>query len=158
MKPAIHSSILAETTHGRSQTGEAMPLKRLLGGLTMLAAAVALIAASAVPSHADRRSDNIAKVIVGALIVGAIVNEVQKDKRKPPVYPVDSRRVPGACAIEIESASQPRPVVVYGGTCLREYGLTRLPACGRGATIYGRAERLYSPDCLRGAGFSVPRR
>ena len=54
MKPAIHSSILAETTHGRSQTGEAMPLKRLLGGLTMLAAAVALIAASAVPSHADR--------------------------------------------------------------------------------------------------------
>jgi hypothetical protein len=158
MKPAIRSSILAETTHGRSQSGEAMPLKRLLGGLTMLAAAVALIAASAVPSHADRRSDNIAKVIVGALIVGAIVNEVQKDKRKPPVHPVDSRRVPGACAIEIESASQPRPVVVYGGTCLREYGLTRLPACGRSATIYGRAERLYSPDCLRGAGFSVPRR
>ena len=158
MKPAIRSSILAETTHGRAQSGEAQPLKRLMGGLTVLAVALALIAATAVPSRADKRSDNIAKVIVGALIVGAIVNEVNKGKRKPPVHPADSRRVPGACAIEIESASQPRPVVVYGGTCLRDHGLTRLPACGRGATIYGRAERLYSPDCLRGAGFTLPRR
>ena len=161
MKPAIHSSILAETTHGRApQSGEALPLKRLMSGLTMLAAAMALIAASAVPSHADRRSDNIAKVIVGALIVGAIVNEVQKDKRKPkpPVEPVDTRRVPSACAIEIESSSQPRPVVVYGGNCLRDYGLNRLPNCGRSATIYGRNDRLYSPDCLRDAGFIVPRR
>lgn len=157
MKPAIRSSVLAETTHGRAQSGEAQPLKRLMGGLTVLAVAVALIAASAVPSRADKRSDNIAKVIVGALIVGAIVNEVNKDKRKPPVEPVDARRVPGACAIEIESTSQRRPVVVYGGTCLRDYGLTRLPACGRSATIYGRAERLYSPDCLRGAGFTLPR-
>lgn len=158
MKPAIRSATLAETAHAsRPHVAGVMPLKRLLGGLTALAVAAALVAASAVPSHADQKSDNIAKIIVGALIVGAIVNEVQKDKPRTPVQPAKARRIPAACAIEIESSQQPRPVVVYGGRCLRDHGISRLPACGRGATIYGHADRLYSPDCLRGAGYAVPR-
>ncbi len=146
----MHSDTLAETAFAtRTVAGRAA--NRLLGGLTLLAAAIALALAAAAPTRADERSDNIAKVIVGALIVGAIVNELDDDGgRRPPShhYPASDRRPPRACAISIDSRDH-GDVTLYGGNCLRQHGWRDLPRCGRQMTIYGHRDRLYSAECLR---------
>lgn len=150
------SATLAETALSRrSAATPTDPLKRLMGGLTVVALLVALLAATAVPARADKRSDNIAKLIVGALIVGAIVNEMKDDKPKPPKHPPHSARIPAACAITIDSQER-RNVTLYGGNCLRDHGIRNLPSCGRSMTIYGQRDRLYSADCLRSAGYRTP--
>jgi hypothetical protein len=144
----LHSDTLAETAFARREAPTG-PAHRLLGGLTLLAAAVALVLASAAPTRANERSDNIAKIIVGALIVGAIANELKDDRRPPAHQPVRDKRPPRACAISIDSRERGGDVTLYGGNCLRQHGWRDLPSCGRSMTIYGQRDRLYSPDCLR---------
>ena len=137
------------------------PLKRLLGGMTALAVAGSLVLASAVPSHADRRGDNIAKALAAAIVLGLIVNNANKGNGRPAPAPVPKPvpakkpRVPSVCAIEIDS-DQGNAVTVYSESCMRDEGFDyRLPDCARSVRIYGQRDRIYSAKCLRDAGFRV---
>lgn len=165
----IRSETLAETALLQARAAAPRKAARLWKGLALLAAAAAVVVAGARPTLADEDSDNLAKIIVGGLIVGAIVNDMQhRDGDRPRYYDeVDDdryyedgyyrrdrhnrRRVPGECAITIDSRDSGR-VTLYGGRCLRDYGFRDLPDCGRSVRIYGQRDRLYSAQCLRRAG------
>lgn len=149
----IPLEILAESA--LAQTRQTRGRRRVGQGLAILTAA-ALMVASAFPARADQQSDRIAKWVVGTLVLGAILNEIDHEDRRHNPPPSTHRRVPGVCAIEIDSRERRHPVVVYGGHCLRDHGLTRLPGCGREVRFYGQPDRIYSEPCLRGAGFRLP--
>jgi hypothetical protein len=69
--------------------------------------------------------------------------------------PVRHPTVPRVCAIDIDGAE--RSVTVYPESCLRAEGFHyRLPAdCARTARVFGRPDRVFGVQCLRGAGFRV---
>ena len=127
--------------------------RRLAGMITAGAVAFALVLGAALPARADRK-DDLAKALIGALIVGAIVNELN-DKSDPRPEPVKSRRVPAVCAISIDGAE--RSVTLFPESCLRREGFDhRLPrGCANSARIFGKDDRVYSAQCLRDAGFRV---
>lgn len=178
----FHSETLAETHHAarglRPADGrKSSPLKKLMTGLTAAAVAVSLLAASAVPSRADQRGDDLAKALAAALILGAIVNGIDNNNAPKPTphptpkpKPTKQPRVPGICAIEIDSTERGdhrgdrnrdrnRTVTVYSERCLRSEGFNyRLPNCARDIRIYGKRDRIYSEQCLRDAGFRLDRR
>lgn len=167
-KIVFPSETMAETQFALRSTRKSSPalaarnpLKRLLSGMTALAVAGSLVLASAVPSHADRRGDNIAKALAAAIVLGLIVNNANKGNGRPapaPVpkpEPVKKPRVPSVCAIEIDS-DQGNAVTVYSESCMRDEGFDyRLPDCARSVRIYGQRDRIYSAKCLRDAGFRV---
>ncbi len=131
--------------------------RRFAGTLTMGAVAFAMVLGAAMPVKADKKND-LAKALLGALVVGVIVNELT-DKPKPaPVVtpqPVKSLRVPAVCAISIDGAD--RSVTLYPESCLRREGFDhRLPrGCANTARVFGRDDKVYSAQCLRDAGFRV---
>ena len=127
--------------------------RSLAAALTGGAVALALILGAAMPAKADKK-DDLAKALIGALVVGVIVNELT-DKPKPAPEPVKSRRVPSVCAITIDGAE--RSVTLFSEHCLRREGFDhRLPrGCANSARIFGRDDRVYSAQCLRDAGFRV---
>ncbi|MFN4153784.1 MAG: hypothetical protein ACK4HF_03960 [Paracoccaceae bacterium] len=152
MSPIAVSSFMPRAT--------SQPLRRVAGALIAAVTVLALMAASAVPARADRQSDNLAKAVVAAIALGAIVHSIDKGRAKPapvPQPPVQVRnpRVPSVCAIEISGAR--RDVTVYPERCLRRQGFDyRLPRqCAHDARVFGRTDRVYSEDCLRNAGFRV---
>ena len=124
---------------------------------------LALALGAAMPAKADNRND-LARALLGALVVGVIVNELN-DKRRaaPPVIaprvvapePVRSNRVPAVCAITVDGAE--RSVTLYPESCLRREGFDRrLPRnCANSASVFGRDDKVYSAQCLRDAGFRV---
>ena len=156
------SETLAETQFALREariTPVRSPLKRLMAGLTALAVAASLMLATAAPSYADKRGDDLAKALAAAIVLGLIVNNAKKHKPAPaPVphpVPVKKPRVPGVCAIEIDS-DDGYPVVAYSESCMRDEGFDyRLPNCARSVRIYGQRDRIYSAKCLRDAGFRV---
>jgi hypothetical protein len=129
--------------------------RRLAAMLTAGAVAVALVLGAAVPAKADKK-DDLAKALIGALVVGVIVNELN-DRKKPAPQPepVKNRRVPAVCEISIDGARQ--SVSLYSENCFRREGFDyRLPrGCANTARVFGRADRVYSAQCLRDAGFRV---
>lgn len=152
MSPISIASIIPRVTP--------QPLRRVAGTLIAAFTVLALMAASALPARADRAGDNLAKAVVAAIAVGAIVHSIDKGRAKPapvPQPPVQVRnpRVPSVCAIEISGAR--RNVTVYPERCLRREGFAyRLPRqCAHEARIFGRTDRVYAEDCLRNAGFRV---
>lgn len=167
----FHSATLAETEYsikaiGAVQSYTDNKVERPFGlrrWLTAAAASLSLIAATAAPAHADRASDDLAKALVAALAVGALVNSLNKDhvRADPPApTPVHRRRhaaptVPDVCAFEINGRH--RTVTVYPERCLRREGFDyRLPKeCGFDARVFGRRDRVYSESCLADAGFDV---
>lgn len=163
-KIVFPSETMAEThfaLRGTKTAPVCSPLKRLMRGMTALAVAASLVLATAAPSHADKRGDDLAKALAAAIVLGLIVNNVKKNKPAPapaPVphpQPVKKPRVPGVCAIEIDS-DDGYPVVVYSESCIRDEGFDyRLPDCARSVRIYGQRDRIYSAKCLRDAGFRV---
>lgn len=153
----IPSEVLAETH--LDQTKRVAPARKtgaLLRGLTAATVAVSVMLASAAPSYADKKGDDIAKALAAALIIGAIVNGIDNNKPKPAPEPVRQKRVPSVCAIEIDS-DHGRSVTVYTESCLRGEGFRRLPDCGRSVRIYGQRDRIYSAQCLRDAGYRAGR-
>jgi hypothetical protein len=129
--------------------------RALATALTGGAVALALILGAAMPAKADKK-DDLAKALIGALIVGAIVNELDaKPRPQPEPERVKSRRVPSVCAITIDGAE--RSVTLFPESCLRREGFDhRLPrGCANSARIFGRDDRVYSAQCLRDAGFRV---
>lgn len=159
-KTVTVSETLAETHFAMRSRAVATkaPIKKVLGGLTALAVAASLLMATALPSHADKRGDNLAKALAAIIVIGVIANGIDKKhdrKPKPQPAPVKQPRVPGICAIEIDSDAG-RPVTMYSESCLREEGFTyRLPDCARSVRIYGERDRIYSAKCLRDAGFKL---
>ena len=129
--------------------------RRLAAMLTGGAVALALILGAAMPAKADRK-DDLAKALLGALVVGVIVNELN-DKPKPAPQPEPAKRprVPSVCEISIDGAE--RSVSLYSENCLRREGFDyRLPrGCANSARVFGRSDRVYSAKCLRDAGFRV---
>jgi hypothetical protein len=158
----IASETLAETVHALrdAKTQPMFSLKRQANLVMVAVLALSLLAASALPSHADRRGDNIAKVLGAALVIGLIANSLDdKPKHHPAPLPEPARhrRVPAVCAIEIEGSTGDR-VTVYPEKCLRREGFTyQLPDCARNVRIYGKRDRIYPASCLRNAGFRVGR-
>jgi hypothetical protein len=154
-KPQLRASRgVAETT---------LSGRRFAGMLTAGAVVLAVALGTALPAKADRR-DDLAKALLGALVVGVIVNELNgKPRAAPPVVtppvvtpqPVRTNRVPAVCAITIDGAE--RSVTLYPESCLRREGLDRrLPrSCANSASVFGRDDRVYSAECLREAGFRV---
>lgn len=160
-KTVIASETLAETHFAlRSRAVPKNPIKSLMGGLTALAVAASLLMASALPSHADKKGDDLAKALAAIIIIGTIANNIDnkndaKRHPKPQPQPAKLPRVPGVCAIEIDSNAG-RPVTMYSESCLREEGFDyRLPNCARTVRIYGQRDRVYSAQCLRDAGFKL---
>lgn len=121
----------------------------LTGGALVLA----LVLGLAMPAKADKKDDLI-KGLAAALVVGAILNELDQ---KAEAKPVRQPKVPAVCAITIHGDE--RSVTLYPERCLRREGFDeRLPkSCANSATIYGRDDRVYSASCLRSAGFRLGR-
>lgn len=128
--------------------------RRFTTMLTGGAAILAMVLATAMPARADKK-DDLAKALIAALVIGAIVNETKKDDPKPKPEPVKQRRIPASCAITIEGVQ--RDVTLYPESCLRREGFEyRLPRdCATNASIFGRADRVYTTQCLRDAGFRI---
>ena len=130
------------------------PLARIAASLTAAVTVLALLVSSAVPARAN---DDLAKAVVAAIAIGAIVHSLDKGRATAAPVPeqVRSPRVPAVCAIEIEGPR--RATTVYPERCLRREGFDfRLPRhCSREARIFGRPDRIYPASCLRDAGFRV---
>ena len=158
-----HSDITFATTPSRPKTLRALPidgprpLKRLMAILAAGVTALSLMVASAVPAHADRQSDNLAKALAAAVAIGIIVHSVNKGRAHPApvITPVRRAVVPAICAIEISGARRDR--VIYPERCLRREGFdARLPRdCAIHVRIHGREDRAYGERCLRDAGFRI---
>jgi hypothetical protein len=128
--------------------------RRLAATLTGGAVVLALALGVAMPAKADKK-DDLAKALIGALVIGVIVSELN-DTPKP--EPVKRPRVPSVCEIAIQGAQ--RIVSLYPESCLRDEGFAyALPRdCATRAKIFGRKDWVYSAQCLRDAGFRVEER
>ncbi len=138
------------------------PSGRSLSALITAGAAIlALVLATAMPAHAGKK-DDLAKALIAALVLGAIVSETKRADPAPvplPVpEPVRKNRIPTVCAISIEGAE--RDVTLFPESCLRREGFTQpLPrTCGNEARIFGRDDRVFSVQCLRDAGYRISSR
>ena len=155
-------------------------LRRAIAGIAATAVAAALMTAAwAVPARAD--SKNVAKILAGIAAIALIAEAIddskdRKDRKKRDRRPAvtqhggalpfvpdeyhpqsEARRIPADCGLEVRGEGRNR--LAYGEQCLVSYGLRRLPRhCAYDATIFGRADRLYPANCLREAGFRLPRR
>lgn len=161
-----HSDTLFETAFATPRAlpmDGKRPLKRLMMVVTAGVTALSLMMATAVPAHADRASDNLAKALIAALAIGAVVNSIDRGHATPaptpapaPV-PVHDRRatIPGVCAVEIRGGHRDR--VVYPSRCLREEGFRgRLPdRCAITIRMNGRIDDAYGERCLRDAGYRI---
>ena len=159
---------IARIRIARSSKPDSLPSpRRLAGFVTAGALTLSLILAAAVPARAGDRGDNLAKALIAAVIVGAIIHETKRDKPAPAPVPEpvrkkkrysydDETRIPAVCALEFEG--EHRAVTVYPESCLRDEGVRgRLPVgCANEARIYGKRDRIYSERCLRDAGFTLP--
>lgn len=131
--------------------------RRIANLLTAGAIALALDLGTAVPVKAGGK-DDLAKALIAAIVIGAIVKNANKGHAAPAPAPapkpVHKPRVPTVCAIDINTGTRG---TVYPESCLRSEGFNyQLPQrCGSEARIYGRWERIYGTDCLRNAGFDV---
>ena len=165
------SETLAETIHALRETRQTpmFTLKRQANIFVVLLMSIALLAATAMPSHADKRGNDLAKIIAGALVIGLIAktiddnkdrNKTKPHRREPyrePTYQPREPRVPAVCAISIDSNSGDA-VTMYSERCLHREGFDyRLPRCARDVRIYGQDDRVYSAQCLRDAGFRLGR-
>ncbi|MEF3048060.1 hypothetical protein [Pseudotabrizicola sp. L79] len=137
------------------------PVRGLLMALTVGVTALGLMLASALPARADKAGDDLAKALVAAIALGAIIHSLDDDKANANAKgPLPSRhglapRLPANCAVDI--MGKRRAVTVYPARCLtRSRFEGRLPRhCAFDARINGRMARVYGEDCLLDAGFRV---
>ena len=150
-----YSMTLAETAnvcrnlaHSTAKPARGRLMTFIVAGTT----ALAMLAASAAPAHADR---NDTLKALAAIAVIALIAKAAKDSKRHQTSPtpVQSPRVPGVCAIEIGSGRG--AVTGYAERCLREEGFNyRLPGgCATDIRIYGRTDKFFPEQCLRDAGF-----
>lgn len=151
------SMTLAETAYVRQSLTHSVKKPARRRFMTLLVAgiaALAMIAASAAPAHADRRGNDTLKALAAIAAIALIAKAVKDNKRHHEApAPVQSPRVPGVCAIEIGSGRG--AVTGFAERCLREEGFAyRLPSgCSTNIRIFGRSDKFYPEQCLRDAGF-----
>lgn len=151
------SMTLAETAFA-SRTAKApiaQPTRsRVMSLLVAGTTALAMVAGSAAPAHADRGGNDALKALAAIAVIALIAKAVKDDKHHHDApTPVQAPRVPGVCAIEIGSGQG--AVTGFAEHCLRDEGFNyRLPVgCATDIRIYGRADKFYPEQCLRDAGF-----
>ncbi len=137
----------------------------------VIATAMAITGFSAAPARAD--SDDIAKFIAGAAIlgiIGAAINDSKKDRRRPPhVEPLPGPKplpprvrrydLPAQCLTSIRVRGKDRNLL--GMRCLRRnYDYVReLPnRCYAEFDNRNQSRRGYRPGCLRKHGYRLVRR
>ncbi len=160
-QPQTQSATLAETMLclGEERPRTAITARSISRRLFAVLAGLSIAFGSASPTFARDRDNDLAKALAAAIVLGLIVNQIDKNKRHdrpaPQPVPIRSPRVPAVCAIEVDGRD--RTVTVYPESCLRAEGFDyRLPRdCAKTARIYGRADRIYGVQCLRSAGFRV---
>lgn len=137
--------------------------RRMGGWLTAGAVVLSMVLATALPARAAPDGEDIAKTLLGLLIIGAIADSMDdndgRGKPRPTPKPDKKKdRIPAACAIQI--AGKRSEAIVYPERCLRDSGVTRrLPYhCASEARVYGRWDTVFSAQCLRDAGFRLDRR
>ena len=144
------------------------PIRRVTAVAIAGVAALSLMLASALPAQAQGRNDDLAKALIAAIAIGAVIHTIDKNNKRraqpapqpaPLPAPVHQSRtrLPDVCAIEI--AGSRRSATVYPERCLRREGIqSRLPRqCSFEARIFGRTDTVYSEDCLLDAGFRLGR-
>lgn len=149
----------------------AHPMRRAMSAATIGLLVLSLLMVAAQPVRADSRSDQMARALLAAIAIGAVVHTIDKNKKKrraaeaaqPPVLEPEPthgpgsrhRVIPAACGIEIVGSR--RAATVYPERCLRREGVrAHLPQqCSFKARIYGREDWVYGGDCLRDAGFRI---
>lgn len=160
-------------------TASVSPMRRFVTTLIAAAAILGLMTASAVPAHASKSSDDLAKILAGIAAIVIIGKALDNDRRDDAVtrhrrhqqviepdwrsrkhYPYsryEYRELPRACAFQIVGEHRDR--ISYSERCLKDKGYHyRLPHnCARNVVIYGRNDRLYSARCLEDAGFHAGR-
>ncbi|TCP39823.1 hypothetical protein [Rhodovulum marinum] len=130
----------------------------------ILAAAIALTPMTATPARAD---DDIAKALLGALVLYGIAESIDTDKRDNDRRAdrgrddrqgwqgaARSRAIPAQCVRTVETREGPRRVAVE--RCLRREGVHRLPdRCEMPLRGRNGGRDAYSLRCLERAGFRV---
>lgn len=146
-------------------------------------ATAALLLVSALPTPAAAMSDKdrqLLTILLGAAVVGAIIHDANKDRKKPaPVSRHDDRfrfndwndrdwrgggwqgdhrrhrTIPAECVISIRGAGGRHEVV--SARCLNEAGIRRgLPAeCAFNIDAGWDSRRVYGTRCLRQNGFRI---
>ncbi len=124
-----------------------------------LAASVALTGFAATPARAD--GEDIAKVLLGLVVIGAIANAIDKDDPAP--EPVtrrdprpDHRLLPRACLRPFETRHGTR--YGFGERCIENrVGRINLPErCERrGENRRGRMRTFYAEHCMARRGYRV---
>lgn len=122
-----------------------------------MASAVALTGFAATPARAD--SEDIAKALLGLLVIGAIVNAVDDDDPAPATRRGSWRQnrvLPRACLRPFETRRGTR--YGFGERCIENrVGHIRLPdECERrGENRRGRIRTFYGERCMARRGYRV---
>ena len=150
------SDTLAEIMLRQPRPVPARPGRRIVAAIAILAIALGLMAGTAVPARAN---DDLAKALAAIAVVGIIAHAARAKDRKPakaaPRPVTATRQVPAVCGIEL-SGSQTR-ATLYSENCMVQRGVSALPTyCAKPARIYGERDFIYTADCLRQGGLSVP--
>ena len=154
------SDTLAETMLRQPRIIPARPGRRIVAAIAILATALGVMAGTAVPARAD---SDLAKALAAIAVVGIIAHAARAKDRPPAPAPkkkpkpvAATRQVPAVCGIEL-SGSQTR-ATLYSENCMVQRGVSTLPTfCAKPARIYGQRDFIYTADCLRQGGLSVPR-
>jgi hypothetical protein len=166
MEARMSTAKMTETFRiARAPQPDHRPSARRMGWiLTAGAAALSLLLGAALPARAADK-DDLAKALIAALVVGAIIHEANdRDDRMPPVMGPDlikkkkrhsAKTIPSVCALNLDGHR--RNAIVYSERCMRREGVqARLPGhCARDARIWGKRDRIYGERCLREAGFKI---
>ncbi|MGB3148114.1 MAG: hypothetical protein WBA91_10215 [Paracoccaceae bacterium] len=134
------------------------------------AAALAMATVTAQPVLAkDQTAQDISKVLLGAAIIGLILNESKKNNRSTTTSRaravdwddgyskkrIRARTVPAECLMDVRINNRLREVV--SSRCMREFGLSRgLPSvCAFDIRTSVGPRTVYGPKCLRDKGYRI---
>jgi hypothetical protein len=153
-------------------------MTKIKSRLIALVAATALAFGAAAPASAlNEREQNALALILGAVAIGAIINDANKNTNRPTVsrygnsYWYDDRYdddrghryknkkhrhvIPAQCSIQIRSSRGTRDVV--SARCLSEFGMGRdLPRqCAFDVRAGREMRRVYGARCLMANGYRI---
>ena len=129
---------------------------------------LSLILATALPARAGDRNDDLAKALIAAVVIGAIIHESKRDDPPPSSRQNPSARKKPLRSMSGTTASPPSAPVNSRGSPYhhrlprtlpaprRRAGPPALPLRDRSARIRGKRDRVYTERCLRDAGFEMP--
>ncbi len=151
-------------------------MTKIKSRLIALVAATALALGVAAPASAlNEREQNALALILGAVALGAIINDANKKKNRPTVsrygndYYDDDRRgddrdrwhrkhqrvIPAQCSFQVRGSHGRRDVV--SARCLSEFGMGRnLPReCAFDVRAGHDTRRVYGARCLMENGYRI---